>query len=122
MDLKYRVYSLPAHLAANEVKVDKLVVHRMKGRGCSWRLPVVRAMPALCRNADHLKYHAYRYLPLKTLIQTHHYRPNLEVKYSETYQYTTPIFQGLHQNKPRVRSLHFLIHGQRPLFLHSRGN
>jgi len=112
LDLKVRGYSLPAYLGAIEGNVDKLVVHRMKGRGCSWRLSGVRAMLALCRNADQLRHHAYRYLPLQ--MPEHSYRrlPNLEVKYSETYQYTMPIFQGPHQNKPWVRSLHFLIHGR----------
>lgn len=112
LDLENRGYSLRAHLGAIEGNVDKLVVHRMKGRGCSWRLNGVRAMLALCRNADQLRNHAYRYLPLKTPIQPYHCRPNLEVKYTEAYQYAMPIFQGPHQNKPWVRSLHFLIHGR----------
>lgn len=112
LDLEYRGYSLPAYLGAIEGNVDKLVVHRMKGRGCSWRLPGVRAMLALCRNADQLKHHAYRYLPLQTPVQPNHRLPNLEVKYSETLQYSMPVFQGPHQNKPWVRSLHYLIHGR----------
>ena len=49
LDLEYRECFLPACLGAIEGNVDKLVVHRMKGRGCSWRLPGVRAMLALCR-------------------------------------------------------------------------
>jgi hypothetical protein len=112
LDLDYRGYSMPTRLGAIEGNVDKLVVHRMKGRGCSWRLPGVRAMLALCRNADLLKYHAYRYLPLQTPVQPYHRLPNLEVKYEEAYQYPMPIFQGPHQNKPWVRSLHSLIHGR----------
>jgi hypothetical protein len=72
LDLEYRACSLPACLGAIEGNVDKLVVHRMKGRGCSWRLPGVRAMLALCRNADQLRSHAYRYFPLQTPPRTYH--------------------------------------------------
>jgi hypothetical protein len=74
LDLEYRACSLPACLGAIEGNVDKLVVHRMKGRGCSWRLPGVRAMLALCRNADQLRSNAYRYLPLQTPARTYHTR------------------------------------------------
>ncbi len=71
LDLQYRACSTPACLGAIEGNVDKLVVHRMKGRGCSWRLSGVRAMLALCRNADQLRSHAYRYLPLRTPPRTY---------------------------------------------------
>ena len=78
LDLEYRACSIPACLGAIEGNVDKLVVHRMKGRGCSWRLPSVRAMLALCRNADQLRSHAYRYIPLQTPPRTYHTTQLLE--------------------------------------------
>jgi hypothetical protein len=112
LDLEYRACSLPACLGAIEGNIDKLVVHRMKGRGCSWRLPGVRAMLALCRNADQLRSHAYRYLPLQTPPRTYHTTQSLEVEYSETTQGSMPAFQGPHQNRPWVRSLHRLIYGR----------
>jgi hypothetical protein len=112
LDLEYRACPLPACLGAIEGNVDKLVVHRMKGRGCSWRLPGVRAMLALCRNADQLRSHAYRYLPLQTPPRTYHTTQFLEVEYSETAQGSMPVFQGPHQNRPWVRSLHRLIYGR----------
>jgi len=112
LDLEYRACSLPACLGAIEGNVDKLVVHRMKGRGCSWRLPGVRAMLALCRNADQLRSHAYRYFPLQTPPRTYHTTQFLEVEYSETTQSSMPVFQGPHQNRPWVRSLHRLIYGR----------
>jgi len=112
LDLEYRACSLPACLGAIEGNVDKLVVHRMKGRGCSWRLPGVRAMLALCRNADQLRSHAYRYIPLQTPPRTYHTTQFLEVEYSETTQGSVPVFQGPHQNRPWVRSLHRLIYGR----------
>ncbi len=112
LDLEYRACSLPACLGAIEGNVDKLVVHRMKGRGCSWRLPGVRAMLALCRHADQLRSHAYRYLPLQTPPRTYHTTQFLEVEYSETTQGSLPAFQGPHQNRPWVRSLHRLIYGR----------
>jgi hypothetical protein len=112
LDLQYRACSLTACLGAIEGNVDKLVVHRMKGRGCSWRLPGVRAMLALCRNADQLRSHAYRYLPLQTPPRTYRTTQFLEVEYSETTQGSMPVFQGPHQNRPWVRSLHRLIYGR----------
>ena len=112
LDLEYRECFLPACLGAIEGNVDKLVVHRMKGRGCSWRLPGVRAMLALCRNADQLRSHAYRYFPLQTPPRTYHTTQFLEVEYSETAQGSLPAFLGPHQNRPWVRSLHRLIYGR----------
>jgi hypothetical protein len=112
LDLEYRACSIPACLGAIEGNVDKLVVHRMKGRGCSWRLPGVRAMLAICRNADQLRSHAYRYLSLQIPPRTYHTTQLLEVEYSETSQASLPAFQGPHQNRPWVRSLHRLIYGR----------
>jgi hypothetical protein len=112
LDLEYRACSLPACLGAIEGNVDKLVVHRMKGRGCSWRLPGVRAMLALCRNADQLRSHAYRYFPLQTPPRTYHTTQFLEVEYAEATQGSIPVFQGPHQNRPWVKSLHRLIYGR----------
>jgi hypothetical protein len=112
LDLEYRACYLPACLGAIEGNVDKLVVHRMKGRGCSWRLPGVRAMLALCRNADQLRAHAYRYIPLQTPPRTYHTIQQLEVEYSDNAQGSMPVFQGPHQNRPWVKSLHRLIYGR----------
>ena len=112
LDLECRGYSLPVRLGAIEGNVDKLVVHRMKGRGCSWRLPGVRAMLALCRNADQLRYHAYRYLPIQSSVTSYHSRQILDVQYSEAFQFSMPVFKGPHQNKPWVRSLRYFIFGR----------
>jgi hypothetical protein len=112
LDLENRDCTFTACLGAIEGNVDKLVVHRMKGRGCSWRLPGIRAMLALCRHADQLRSHAYRYLPLQTPPRAYHTTQFLEVEYSETTQGSIPAFQGPHQNRPRVRSLHRLIYGR----------
>lgn len=111
LDLKYRVGYFPTCLGAIEGNVDKLVVHRMKGRGCSWRLPGVRAMLALCRNVEQLRSHAYRYLPLNLPSSRYHTTQSLEVEYSQTVQASMPIFRGPHQDKPWVRLLHRIIHG-----------
>lgn len=112
LDLQYRACSLPACLGAIEGNVDKLVVHRMKGRGCSWRLPGVRAMLALCRNADQLRSHAYRYIPLQLPPRTYRTTQFLEVEYSEITQGSMPVFRGPHQNRPWVKSLHQLVYGR----------
>ena len=112
LDLECRGYSFPVRLGAIEGNVDKLVVHRMKGRGCSWRLSGVRAMLALCRNADQLRYHAYRYLPIHSPASSYLSRQNLDVQYSEAFQFPMPVFTGPYQNKSWVRQLHQLIHGR----------
>ena len=112
LDLKYRGYSYPVVLGGIEGNVDKLVVHRIKGRGCSWRLRGLRAMLALCRNCDQLKLHAYKYLPVETPKKGYHCLPNLEVEYSEALQKQMPIFSGADQDKPWVRSLHRLVYGR----------
>lgn len=112
LDLEYRACPFTACLGAIEGNVDKLVVHRMKGRGCSWRLPGVRAMLALCRNADQLRAQAYNYLPLQTPPRTYRTTQHLDVEYSETTQGSMPVFQGPHQNRPWVRFLHQQIYGR----------
>ena len=111
LDLEKRGYSFPVRLGAIEGNVDKLVVHRMKGRGCSWRLSGVRAMLALCRNADQLKYHAYHYFPIQSPQRSYQSQQNLDVEYSEVLQFPMPIFTGPHRNKPWVRHLHQIIYG-----------
>lgn len=112
LDLKYRGYSSPVYLGAIEGNVDKLVVHRMKGRGCSWRLRGLRAMLALCRNSEQLKLHAYHYPPTQAPTKEYHCIQNLEVEYSEALEKSMPIFQGSDQDKPWVRSLLRYIHGR----------
>ena len=73
MDLDKRGYSdlsfpngIPSRcsLGVIEGNVDKLVVHRMQGRGCSWRLEGAIAMLAILRHKDELKYHSFKYVPI----------------------------------------------------------
>lgn len=111
LDLEQRRCTHPACLGGIEGNVDKLVVHRMKGRGCSWRLPGLRAMLALCRNSDQLKLHAYHYLSTQAPEKIIHRLPNLEVEYSEALQKSMPIFRGPDQDKPWVKSLYRYVHG-----------
>lgn len=112
LDLLPRGYDQPAFLGAIEGNVDKLVVHRMKGRGCSWRLPGVRAMLALCRNREQLKTHAFRYRSVAPLAKKGHRSPNLTVQYSEVMQKSLPILHGPDQSKPWVRSLARFVHAR----------
>jgi len=111
LDLKQRGYSEPSCLGAIEGNVDKLVVHRMKGRGCSWRLPGLRAMLALCRPREQLQHHAYHYFPVQTSVKSRHLHSDVSVKYPEVWQKSMPIFQGPDQAKPWVRSLYHEFHG-----------
>ncbi len=112
LDLEYRTPSLSAILGAIEGNVDKLVVHRMKGRGCSWRLPGVRAMLALLRHATELRSQAYRFLRLDTPPRPYHTVQFLEVEYTQTAQGSMPVFSGPHQNRPWVKKLHQRIYGR----------
>jgi hypothetical protein len=111
LDLEMRRFTHPACLGGIEGNVDKLVVHRMKGRGCSWRFRGLRAMLALCRNCDQLKLHAYHYLPTQAPEKIYHPSHNLEVEYSEALQKSMPIFRGPDQDKPWVKSLYRYLHG-----------
>lgn len=52
------------NLGAIEGNVDKLVVHRMEGRGCSWRKSGAEAMLAILRHKEILQNHAFQYRPI----------------------------------------------------------
>ena len=119
LDLDKRGIDLPAYLGGIEGNVDKLVVHRMKGRGCSWRLRGVRAMLALCRNCDALKQHSYRYLPLSVPTKSVYRVQKLEVEYSEVLLKTMPILYGPDHDKPWVNTLRKFVHGRSSLFSRS---
>ena len=112
LDLEHRGISAPSCLGAMEGNIDKLVVHRMKGRGCSWRLPGLRAMLALCRHHDLLGHHVYRYLPLEQIEKVPHRRMALEQDYSEVINKSMPVFSGPDQSKPWVISLFRYTHGR----------
>ncbi len=121
LDLEHRGVDLPAYLGAIEGNVDKLVVHRMKGRGCSWRLRGLRAMLALCRHREQLQYHAYSYHPIDAPEKRYHCLPDLGVEYSEVLSKPMPAFHGPDQSKLWVKSLYMLIHGRDSLFPYSMG-
>jgi len=122
LDLEYRGVDLPAYLGGIEGNVDKLVVHRMKGRGCSWKLRGLRAMLALCRHCEALKQHSYRYLPLSVPNKSIHRVQKLDVEYSEVLYKTMPILQGPDQDKPWVNTLRKIVHGSFFRLSDSMGN
>ena len=119
LDLEHRGVDLPACLGGIEGNVDKLVVHRMKGRGCSWRLRGLRAMLALCRNCEALKQHSYRYLPLSIPNKNIHRVQKLVVEYCEALPKTMPILYGPDHDKPWVNTLRKIVHGRDSLFSRS---
>ena len=119
LDLKHRGVNLPTCLGGIEGNVDKLVVHRMKGRGCSWRIRGLRAMLALCRNCDDLKQHSYQYLPLVIPHKNNYVVQKLNVKYSEVIYKTMPILHGPDHDKPWVNNLRKIVHGRGSLFSRS---
>jgi len=112
LDLQHRGYSLPSCLGAIEGNVDKLVVQRMKGRGCSWRLPGVRAMLALCANREALMSHAYHYTPISLPRTSYRRVQSIHQDYADVIQRSMPVFSGPDQNKSWVVSLRRYIHGR----------
>lgn len=93
-------------LGCIEGNVDKLAVHRMKGRGCCWRLPGAEAMLAILRHKHQLLQHAFVYQPI--VQPDSHYN---KVKSSQLQQIFSPpsggmpIFLGKDQYEPWVRKL-----------------
>ena len=111
LDLSQRGYSSRiGSLGAIEGNVDKLVIHRMKGRGCCWKLPGARAMLALCQNKEALKHLAFHYLPLET--PEHPFRrKRVALDRSEFLHGRMPIFAGPDQDKPWVKEMYRYVHG-----------
>ncbi len=111
LDLEHRDSAYqPATLGAIEGNVDKLVVHRMKGRGCCWRLRGVRAMLALCQHKETLKDLAFPAL-LVAGSKPPRRRKRSKPDRSNWLQAHMPIFCGPDQHKPWVREWFRYIHG-----------
>jgi hypothetical protein len=112
LDLSQRGYSSDlGNLGAIEGNVDKLVIHRMKGRGCCWKLQGARAMLALCQHKEALKQLAFQYLPLE-IPELPKRRRRLPLDRSEYLDAHMPIFDGPDQDKPWVEELYRYVHEQ----------
>lgn len=113
LDLGQRGYTRElGNLGAIEGNVDKLVIHRMKGRGCCWKLNGVRAMLALCQHKDTLKDLAFQYLPLEIPGKSYR-RSGLATDRLDRCEYLDarmPIFAGPDQDKPWVEELYRFVH------------
>jgi hypothetical protein len=110
LDLSHRGYSSQlGNLGAIEGNVDKLVIHRMKGRGCCWKLHGARAMLALCQNREALKQLAFHYKPLETPLQKK-YRDVKSIDRSDKLCGGMPVFIGPDQDKPWVKELYRYVH------------
>jgi hypothetical protein len=113
LDLSHRGYSSElGSLGAIEGNVDKLVIHRMKGRGCCWKLQGARAMLALCQHKEALKQLSYQYLPLEPPEQPNR-RKRLALDRLDRSEYLDahmPIFDGPDQDKPWVKELYRYVH------------
>ena len=113
LDLSQRGYSTElCSLGAIEGNVDKLVIHRMKGRGCCWKLRGARAMLALCQHKETLKHLALQYLLLDPPEQPDR-RKGLaldRLDRSEFLDAHMPIFDGPDQDKPWVEELYRYVH------------
>jgi hypothetical protein len=110
LDLPQRGYSSElGSLGAIEGNVDKLVIHRMKGRSCCWKLRGARAMLALCQEKEALKHLAMHYLPLEPPTQPIRRKRRL-LDTSEYLHGHLPIFDGSDQDKPWVKELYRYVH------------
>ena len=113
LDLSQRGYSSElGSLGAIEGNVDKLVIHRMKGRGCCWKLRGARAMLALCQHKEVLKHLALHYLPLDPPEKPDR-RKRLALDRLDRSEYLhahVPIFAGPDQDKPWVEELYRYVH------------
>jgi hypothetical protein len=114
LDLSHRGYpSELCSLGAIEGNVDKLVIHRMKGRGCCWKLWGARAMLTLCQHKETLKHLALQYLPLEPPEPSDR-RKRLALDRLDRSEYLhahMPIFDGPDQDKPWVEELYRYVHG-----------
>lgn len=109
-DLSQRGYSDElGSLGAIEGNVDKLVIHRMKGRGCCWRLRGARAMLALCQHKETLKHLAFQFLPLDTPEHSRR-RKGVTDDRSQDLVRRLPIFYGPDQDKPWVEEFYRRVH------------
>jgi hypothetical protein len=110
LDLSCRGYSSElSSLGAIEGNVDKLVIHRMKGRGCCWKLRGARAMLAICQNKEALRHQAFHYLPLEAPEKPKRRRGKLVDK-GEYLFGRMPIFAGPDQDKSWVKELYRFVH------------
>ena len=111
LDLEYRDSAYePATLGTIEGNVDKLVVHRMKGRGCCWRLRGARAMLALCQHKDTLRNLALDFTPVEEA-ETPRRMKRSKPDRTEWLHAHMPIFFGPDRHKPWVREWYRYIHG-----------
>lgn len=113
LDLSERGYTRElGNLGAIEGNVDKLVIHRMKGRGCCWKLKGARAMLALCQHKDTLKDLAFEYLPLEVPRKSYRRRglATDRLDRCEFLDAQMPIFDGPDQDKPWVEELYRYVH------------
>src|SRR4030042_358490 len=111
LDLSHRGYSSElGNLGAIEGNVDKLVIHRMKGRGgcCKWH--GARAMLAVCQNKEALKHLSFHYLPLQTPEHPKR-RKRVSLDRSEFLHGRMPVFAGPDQDKPWVKEMYRYVHG-----------
>lgn len=83
------------NLGTIEGNVNKLVVHRMEGRGCSWRISGAKAMLAILRHKDALQNHAFYYHPIpKSKKRINRVVPSEEVDLFPPQSGSLPIFKS----------------------------
>lgn len=108
MDLDKRGYADLSFcsLGVIEGNVDKLVVHRMQGRGCSWRSNGAAAMLAILRHKDELKDNSFMFASIPSAHTSLSRQPSRKPK--PLYQPNSGSISFLHggdQFKPWVQLL-----------------
>jgi hypothetical protein len=89
-----------------EGNVDKLVVHRMEGRGCCWRMDGARSMLAVLRHKEELQHHGFHYRAIpRGKKPVNRVKPTLDQQSYRPVSGSLPIFHGCDQSKPWVQLL-----------------
>lgn len=89
-----------------EGNVDKLVVHRMEGRGCCWRMDGARSMLAVLRHKEELQHHCFHYRAIpRGKKPVNRVKPTLDQQSYRPVSGSLPIFHGCDQSKPWVQLL-----------------
>lgn len=100
-----------ACLGTIEGNVDKLVVQRMKGRGCCWKLSGARAMLAICQYKNEIGQHVFEYKPIDSPHKT--LPENGKHPVVGTLPHASiPALSGPHQNRPWAIELKRYIYHQ----------
>lgn len=93
-------------LGAIEGNVDKLVAHRMEGRGCCWSYAGAQSILAVLRHKEELQHHCFQYRTVPCgKKQANRVKAPKDQQSYRPVSGSLPIFQSSDQSKPWVQLL-----------------